>query len=55
MGGDNCAMSTVIDERQIDFIFNNKDAIKNIEASLDAIERFKKILNFKDSEKSLQI
>lgn len=43
-----------IDERVVEMRFDNKDFEKNVQTSLDTIEKLKKHLDFKDAGKSLE-
>ena len=54
MGGDNCTMSEVIDQRTVEMRFDNRNFEKNVESSLGTIDKLKKSLNFQDSVKGLE-
>ena len=41
MGGDNCIMSNVVDQRTVEMRFDNKDFERNVETSLGTIEKLK--------------
>ena len=55
MGGDNCIMSEVIDQRTVEMRFDNQNFEKNVESSLGTIDKLKKSLNFQDSVKGIEV